>query len=306
LCKASPGFKFHIMNRIFYILSSFILLLCIEGKSQSLGFKESECNIVSNPNYYIENYQSSHWAGYRIHHNGSVIAERVGFGGYSGKVLRFIDDTTGFLIVQDYTGFFLEIYKIMNDSVVLLGYIPHSNLDGDYDFFIVTRHTLYVESDIVPPNPNTLFISRFSDLLPQKNIVYYYPLTADTTVFDTVAGVPFCPDLNEINYRFKLAADTLNYKIRFKVDTLENTGKLTIPGITLYPNPAHEVIRVRAIPNETRGSIKILDNLGRSIKSIVMNSSGDTEIFIGDLKQGIYYVILDNNKTTKVFKLVKI
>jgi hypothetical protein len=293
------------MNRIFYIISLFLLLVCFEGKSQSLGFKESECNIIPNSDYYIENYQFSHSAGYRLHHNGLVIAEQVDFGGYTGEELRFIDDTTGFFIVKNWTIFHLDIYKIINDSVIFLGSIYESS-DGNYNFFIVTRHTLYFESNFIPPSPNTLFISRFSDILPQKNIVYFNSIISDTTVFDTVAGVPFCPNLNQINYRYKIANDTLNYKIQFQVDTLENTGELKLSNITLYPNPSNEIIKVKAIPNEIQCSIKILDNLGRSIKSIAMNHSGDTEIFIGDLKKGIYYVFLDNNKTTKVFKLIKI
>jgi hypothetical protein len=279
--------------------------MCFEGKSQSLGFAESECSIISNSHYYIENYQYSQSAGYRLHHNGLVIATQEGLGGYTGEEIRFIDDTTGFFIVKDWVGYHFEIYKIINDSVILLGYINESNF-GDYNFFIVTRHTLYFESNFIPPSPNTLFISRFSDILLQKNIVYFNSMISDTTVFDTVAGVPFCPNLNQINYRYKIANDTLNYKIQFKVDTLENTGEVKLSNITFYPNPANENIKFKAIPNEIQCSIKILDNLGRPIKSIVMNNSGDTEIFIGDLRNGIYYIFLDNTKTTKVFKFIKI
>lgn len=290
------------MNNSFYIISFLLILGYFQGQSQSLGFEQSECSIISNSFYYIDNYQvGTHGSGYRLYHNGIVIAEESSsLGGYTGEELRFIDDTTGFFIVLDalYSNF--EIYKIIDEAVILIGTVPGIY----YDFYIVSRHTLYFASNISPPN--TLFISRLSDILPQKYIVYFGSLVSDTTVVDTIVGVPFCPNLNEINYRYKITNDTLIYTILFSVDTLLNSGKEKTSDITIYPNPAKEFIRIKTTQNENQCSIHILDNLGMLRKSIVMNHSGEIEILIGDLNKGIYFIVLDNTKTTKVYKLIKI
>jgi hypothetical protein len=131
-------------------------------------------------------------------------------------------------------------------------------------------------------------------------------LVSDTTVFDTIMGVPFCPDLKEINYRYKITNDTLIYTILFSVDTLQNTGKQNLLDITIFPNPCKEFIKIKTPQNINPYSIHVLDNSGMLRKSILISHPGEMDLYIGDLDNGIYFIVLDNTKTNRVYKLIKI
>jgi hypothetical protein len=301
------------MKKSFYIIDFLLILGYFQSYSQSLGFEQSECGIITNSSYSFENYiVPNHGCGYWLYHNGDIIAgqgQNSHYGGWQGMELRFIDDSSGYFIVQvvpfsDYD-FQFEIYRIIYDTVILLGTVP----GYDYDFFIVNRHTLYFSSTTyvdLPYYAPILFICRLSDILSQKYIVYSDSLVSDTTVIDTIAGVPICPGLNEINYFYQIPNDTLIYRIQFSVDTIVNIGNKKISRINLYPNPAQEYLNVETSQKENPFTIQILDYTGVIRKSIFIPRTGKTEVYIGDLKNGFFFIVLDNSQTQEVHKLIKI
>lgn len=295
------------MRKSFYIIHLILILGYFQCQSQSLGFEQTECGIITNSSYsFVNFYFPSHGRGYFLLHNGDTIyGEHDTFGGPWGMELRFIDDSSGYFIVQwaSYPSSFFyhfKIYRIVNNSVTLIGNVPGTY----YDFFIVSRHTLYFTATMFNSPPVYLSFSRLSDILPQKDIISSDTLLSDTTVFDTIAGIPFCPGLNEINYRYQIQNNTIIYTIRFSVDTLVNIRNQNNPGITVYPNPAKDYLRIETTENENPFTIQILDNAGIVKKSIIIHLPVKTEIYIGDLIKGIYFIVVDNSKTKKVYKLI--
>lgn len=278
------------------------MILFVSAHSQSLGFIQSECGIIPNPSYGYVNYHSgSHGYGYKLYHNGDLIAEEYNdVGGYWGDELRFIDDTTGFFIVNQSPPGLLKVYKITGNFVIYMGESGGLN----YDFFVVSRHTIYIISNV--DFTKFLFINRLSDLRPQKYLVIDTSLVSDTTVFDTVQGIALCDGLHELNYHFHTTSDTLIYTIKFKADTLSNIRQLRNSDFIIYPNPARDYIRIKPPKNENHYSIKIFDVPNIIRKSLIIDNDAERGIYIGDLDKGVYFIVIDNANSKWVVKLIKI
>jgi len=78
--------------------------------------------------------------------------------------------------------------------------------------------------------------------------------------------------------------------------------------VKVYPNPAHDVIKVlfeAAVEGEV--GVMLLDSFGRLVKTDVI---GDTmlekEINLQDVPPGIYYLRLTKGKLVNVYKVVKL
>lgn len=289
------------MKKSLTLLFFVIILFNTTGQSQSQGFSQSECGIVSNSSYYFENNQAgSHGWGYGLFHNGVLIAgESNSIGGFSGEDLRFIDDTTGFFVVNE-IGYGFEVYKIIGDSVIKIG------RSGGYhfDLFVVSRHTVYFSTDVYPEF-NILFINRLSDIREQKVLIYDTTMLSDSSFMDTVLGIPFCSGLNELDYLFHSSVGILTYKIRFHLDSLNSIPIPKAPKLIAYPNPAADFIRIDSY-NMDHDVVNILDNMGNIRKSFLMKDLVKPEIYIGDLKNGVYFIVINNKQTTFVYKLIKI
>ncbi len=71
------------------------------------------------------------------------------------------------------------------------------------------------------------------------------------------------------------------------------------PSFTVYPNPVSSVLYV----NASQGTLQILDNSGRIIKSISVN--GHVSVDVADLAPGIYFARLNRQGQTQVRKFIK-
>jgi hypothetical protein len=78
------------------------------------------------------------------------------------------------------------------------------------------------------------------------------------------------------------------------------------PDIEIFPNPAIDFIQINYPSNELNNPIQIFDELGIIRKSLIRENVGGSTIYIGDLKKGIYFVVLNNTTLKRVFKLIKI
>jgi hypothetical protein len=293
------------MKKLFCTFIILIIFCQIRCLSQPLGFVQSECGIISNPNYFFENYTifPHNGGGYRLYHNGYLIYEE--FYSYSSIVaqeLKFIDDTTGFFTVLEGPIGMLYVYKIIDDSVIFLGVCPALFFNS----FVVSRHTIYLSSWANSPPHNYLFITKLSDLANEKSLLNMDTIVPDTTFHDTIFGLPFCQGLNRLDYLYKNSSDTLDYTILFRTDTLAKISQQEESGVTIAPNPASNFIRIISPSNENFKSIIILDNLGRNRKYLISDNTSEKVIYIGDLDNGVYFLILENGDTKRVYKFIKI
>jgi hypothetical protein len=241
--------------------------------------------------------------GYWLIHSGNVIYEvNCGDDYIVPYELKFIDDTTGFFIENDASYGSFTIYKIINDSVVDIGFIPAIFLKT----FVVSRHTIYVMTWADNPDYDYFFIRRCSDLADEKSLLSMDTIIPDTTFHDTVFGLPLCQGLNRLDCLYKHGNDTMDYVILFKTDTLESIPQHEKSGFTIVPNPASDFIRIITPSNEKFKSIILLDNLGRKRKCLSFENTREKVLYIGDLDIGVYFVILEYEDAKRVQKLIKI
>jgi hypothetical protein len=79
-----------------------------------------------------------------------------------------------------------------------------------------------------------------------------------------------------------------------------------ILSLTLYPNPADEMIRLCITPSNSERNGFILDMLGRQQKTFVLaKKQEDLEISVVGLLPGVYSVVMDNNGRMESKRFVK-
>ncbi len=96
------------------------------------------------------------------------------------------------------------------------------------------------------------------------------------------------------------------YTIIFNVDTLENVNQLKESEFSVLPNPARDFIRIKPSIKGGKYSGCIFNVSGWPEKSLNEDDFNGREIYIGDLKPGIYFLVLRQNDIHKVFKIVKL
>jgi hypothetical protein len=293
-----------IMKTTSFLITFWIISSQFQCLAQPLGFLQSECGIIVNPHYTYENYQifPHNGGGYRLYHNGILIHQEEWYESLiSAEELKFIDDTTGFLIVMEGPISSLYVYKIINNSVFFIGDCPGYL----FNTFVISRHTIYLASWWIYPPHNFLFITKHSDLKNEKSLLSMDTIVPDTTFHDTILGLPFCQGLNRLDFLYKYSNDTLNYTILFITDTLANVFQQKESVFKIAPNPASNYIRIISPINENFKSILILDNLGRKRKYLISENTSDKVLYIGDLNNGVYFLIIENGYTKRVYKFIK-
>jgi hypothetical protein len=213
--------------------------------------------------------------------------------------LRFIDDTTGFFISIGGDGEYMAFEKIINNSRILLGtFAPWG-----YDFFIVDKYTVYLVG--YPGTPDSMWgIIRLSDIKGQK-LLKDMKYATDSTVYDTIYGYPLCQNLKELDYRYLSSTDTITFKIKFSADdTLANVDPLKKSGIVVYPNPAKDFIRIKTPGNGNLYTLSFQDNLG-VMRKRVEALRGDEDVYVGDLPEGVYFIVVESAGQRTICKVVR-
>ncbi len=98
-----------------------------------------------------------------------------------------------------------------------------------------------------------------------------------------------------------------NYKIqpRDANDIEESTDVKQLNGINInvYPNPTSDVLNVE-LSNTNNVKIELADITGKNILTVVP-STNKTSLNLNDFKNGVYFVKIINNNSSKVYRIVK-
>lgn len=92
------------------------------------------------------------------------------------------------------------------------------------------------------------------------------------------------------------------------LDELSNTGSITTVAVSVFPNPASEMISVTSADNLSGAIIYILNALGQQVKNpvIIQNPSEQkVTIQISELASGIYFLKLEQNGQSIVTRFYK-
>ena len=280
------------------MLSLIVLSITKVGYSQAIGFMETECSVGPAQGYYYENYSiPPHGSGYDLYHDGNIILTcGCDMGSCYGTDLKFVNDTTGFFI--DLQVVIYSIYKIQNNTVNKIngqmGWYPIS--------FVINPYTIITASD----SYDRLDIFKSSDVQANKWLFSDTLYTQNLTVDDTIKGVPLCPDLEELHYRYLHNNDTLTYTIILHVDEPAFGMQARINSLWyVFPNPFLTTITVTPKNNLGDFAIKIHDVYGRLMRSIEQEGMTETEIDLSDLTTGIYFVEISSHYGKSIKKIVK-
>jgi hypothetical protein len=286
------------MKKSLFLSIAFYLLLVSTIKAQH--FLEQECGIVANSAYHLESYTAgSHAYGVRLYHNGVVILDQTfGYeGGCGGSFLKFLNDTTGFVVINcgETPNRVFTAYKIIGNHLISIG----SSYGTDAAFYIVNAYTAYLAvSFYYMPLIN---FNRCSDVHPKNLIIYDTSATADITVTDTIIGKPLCDSLSEINCQY----NGINYKIKFYIiDSAYSVIEHNKEEINIFPNPSSDKINIHV--QQQFGEIKTLEIFDCIGQLQFVKTDNFSNIDISSLTSGLYFIVLTNfeNKrlTSKILK----
>jgi len=75
-------------------------------------------------------------------------------------------------------------------------------------------------------------------------------------------------------------------------------------GFKIYPNPAKDFIKIRNSESRNPYSLCFLDDMG-IVRKKVENLQGDREVYVGDLAEGVYFVVVESGGVRTVVKVVR-
>jgi hypothetical protein len=86
-------------------------------------------------------------------------------------------------------------------------------------------------------------------------------------------------------------------------ENLENLVKVTI-----FPNPASDNIKINfEEPLDGEVNVYLLDSQGKLVKTdVIENATTETEMNLQDIPAGVYYLKLIKEKSSNVYKVVKL
>ncbi|MGB3948565.1 MAG: choice-of-anchor tandem repeat GloVer-containing protein [Bacteroidia bacterium] len=102
-------------------------------------------------------------------------------------------------------------------------------------------------------------------------------------------------------YGMTSSGGTYNYGVIYNYN-LVTTGIKTLSGdlqIDIFPNPMNEVLTIRFSEPQLNSSLKIVDVLGREVKSTIINGQ-ELTIMRDDLVTGVYTIQVENKSVLKL------
>ncbi len=110
----------------------------------------------------------------------------------------------------------------------------------------------------------------------------------------------------EVGLRFYDAAGFVDhsnmYIDDFFIQIVTGVNSVNNSSLNIYPNPVNDILTVKG---QNISSVEIIDINGKT-QRLINNVKTTQNIDVADLKQGIYFVKITNEKGTKVSKLVKL
>ncbi len=105
------------------------------------------------------------------------------------------------------------------------------------------------------------------------------------------------------DYKLNLSRSYFGVTEEFVIDrnalSVEGSGLTQTPTLKLYPNPTNDILKLE-LGNQVLDYISVKNSQGQELFR-----SNKTEISMGHLISGVYFVSIKTNKTQSVFKIVK-
>lgn len=263
-----------------------------------LGFDQQECEIISDYGYTHELIFCEGSNGYEIYKDSvKVYSICIYHIPIAVRSLLMTSDTSGF-IVEDWN----SVFKVITTKN---SWESNSEFDGsDYGahflgFFLVSPNTGYLIT--CNHNMNRLWVRRMSNIRGSRFMFDNSP--SEVVLQDTIYGEPYC-ELDTLGFKTIWQNDTTHYKIVLNRINADIAEKKELPP-SLMPNPVSNFFGFSNTFDYTSLiEINIYNLNGKIIRSYEPYSGNN--YFVGDLRNGLYFVELVSDKGKKVLKMIKI
>ena len=265
-------------------------------------FVESECGLINNPDYYMENYRSGYHAyGCRVYHNGVIIFDEAAgmLGAITGHEMKFVNDTCGFMIISN-SWMTHSVYMITGDDVEFCAGGPTEY----YDFFVVNANAAYLINYL--PGYQ-LLINKAARGQTSGTMLKDTSYTVPITITDTIRGMPLCNGLTQLH-----VGNTTGHGSGFDytINLFVTDSTLALPenpqvSWKVYPNPASDFIRIKSSRPGEAVAVTLLNRFGSHVRDWNHTVSSGAEMYIGDLAEGIYFLEIRQGEALSRHKVVK-
>ena len=159
-------------------------------------------------------------------------------------------------------------------------------------------------------------VGLYSNLLTNISYAYssdYMPFQAKDYIITGLFEDNYSPHVHtaadslgniDIPYVFEIAKATVGASLYFAV-AYESTGinELDNTNFLIYPNPAKDVLTIQAENNQLPITIKLINAIGETVKTELINSTTHS-INVEEFLNGIYYLQLENKVGTSSKKII--
>jgi len=264
-----------------------------------VGNSGNDCSSNMTVSYtYTEYSQGSHGHGYHIYRDGVLIRSQYDeFGGYYVMSLDFLNDSVGF-VTQSYQGI-VGVYRTL-DYGENWEWMGGQNLEF-HDIYFVNQYTAYLFGRKHHLTDNVTIERIIKN--NQRTVFSIDTVTAQTmsyNEFDTIMGEPLCENQQNLIFSIQKSGTDISFEIIFNhilSEIPDITGKSLI---SLYPNPADDIIYLNS--NYDILKILIYDCTGKLLKN---NSVHDKAINISELNKGLYFLSAETKGKIFTAKFVK-
>ncbi|AEA44052.1 T9SS type A sorting domain-containing protein [Fluviicola taffensis] len=161
------------------------------------------------------------------------------------------------------------------------------------------------------PSASTIFVQNnmptytFTVLNPQNTNQYSWDFGDGTTVTNTpgtVSHTYLTAGPRQVSVTLTNECGTETVVTTIVVTSTASVGENTIEGLSVYPNPATDMVTI-ALPNTMEASVKVFDLKGGLIQSLE-TTGAQTEISVSNWNKGVYFLHVQNDTKLSIVKLV--
>ncbi|NQU34798.1 MAG: T9SS type A sorting domain-containing protein [Bacteroidetes bacterium] len=288
------------MREIFFICSIILLLFSQESISQFsfIGFDKQEC-FSPDTNYTFETIECEYNStGYRVFKNETMVFEKCENNHVVPNYMKFINETTGFLIESNGNRELTLVYKTNNSGYSWQEIGVAGWYSGYQSCYIVNPNTIYTVM-LFGFGGHSIYIHKTSDVPNYSSIILPNETTSlnDTIINDPIFGSPLC-DSDSLIFMIKYNQDTISLRLNFVHQNDYIKDNPPLDNLRFYPNPTSDYFSIDGIDYN---SVIIYNYHGSVVKKIQRAEN----LYIGDLFSGIYIVEIIHKKGRSKVKMVK-
>jgi hypothetical protein len=131
-------------------------------------------------------------------------------------------------------------------------------------------------------------------------------LITEATVYLKDNYTDVITNLSETDYTFSSSKGTFDvrFTLLFENEAVLNTSDIALEDVAIFPNPTTTSFQI-ASPNSMIHSVQIIDILGRTVQSVVVENKNNTAINVSSLQSGNYLIKIETEDGMLVKQLIK-